>query len=235
MLDFSKFTVLTFDCYGTMIDWEAGIFSALRPILKAHRKELPDAGLLQLYSELELQAEQQDFLNYRDVLQSVVRGFGEHLGFKPTDVELRSLPDSVARWQPFPDTIEALRRLKTRYKLAVISNIDDDLFALTAPKLVVQFDHVITAQQAHCYKPGARIFRMAQERIRVDTPRWLHVGQSVYHDVIPAQSLGIATVWVNRPSPRSGAGATKAAIAKPDVEVSSLAALADLAGVRETA
>jgi len=234
MLDFSKFTVLTFDCYGTMIDWETGIFSALRPILKAHRKELSDAVLLELYAELELQAEQQDFLNYRDVLQSVVRGFSERLGFTPTDAEVRSLPDSVANWQPFPDTVGALRRLKTRYKLAVISNIDDDLFALSAPKLSVNFDYVITAQQARCYKPGMRIFQMARQRIGVDTPHWLHAGQSVYHDVIPAQSLGIATVWVNRPSPRAGAGATKAATAKPDVEVSSLAALADLAGVRET-
>jgi len=233
MLNFSKFSVLTFDCYGTMIDWEAGIFSALRPILKTHRKKLSDAALLELYSELELQAEQQNFLNYREVLQSVVRGFGEQLGFKPTGAEIRSLPDSVARWQPFADTVGALRRLKTRYKLAVISNIDDDLFALSAPKLGVNFDHVITAQQARCYKPGMKIFQMAKERIGVDTPQWLHVGQSVYHDVIPAKSLGIATVWVNRPSPRAGAGATKAATAQPNVEVSSLAALADLAGVRE--
>jgi 2-haloacid dehalogenase len=234
MLDFSKFSVLSFDCYGTMIDWESGIFSVLRPILKAHRKELSDTALLECYSELELQAEQRDFLNYRDVLQSVVRGFGERLGFKPTDAEVCSLPDSVKRWQPFPDTVGALRRLKTRYKLAVISNIDDDLFALTAPKLGVTFDDVITAQQARCYKPCKKIFQIARERVRVGPPQWLHVGQSVYHDVIPAQSLGISTVWVNRPSPRAGAGATKAATAKPDVEAPSLAALADLAGIRET-
>lgn len=233
MLDFSKFSILTFDCYGTMIDWESGIFSALRPILKAHRKELGDATLLELYSELELQAEQQEFVNYRDVLQSVVRGFGERLGFSPTDAEIRSLPESIAEWEPFSDTVGALRRLKARYKLAVISNIDDDLFALTAPKLGVEFNHVITAQQARCYKPGMRIFKMARERIGVETPQWLHVGQSIYHDVIPAQSLGISTVWVNRPSPRVGAGATKTATAKPDGEVPSLAALANLAGVRE--
>lgn len=230
MLDFSQFSVLTFDCYGTMIDWESGIFSALRPILKRHKKDLSDAALLELYAELELHAERRDFQNYCDVLQSVVRGFGARLGFKPTDGEARSLPDSIANWQPFPDTVEALRRLKSRYKLAVISNIDDDLFALSAPKLRVKFDEVITAQQARCYKPGMRIFELAQKRIGVDPPQWLHVGQSVYHDVIPAKALGIATVWVNRPSPRAGAGATKAAIANPDVEVSSLAALGDLIG-----
>lgn len=229
MLDFSRFSVLTFDCYGTMIDWEAGIFSALRPILAQHKRKVSDAALLELYSELELEAEQQEFLNYRAVLQSVVRGFGERLGFAPTEAEVRSLPDSLANWQPFPDTIGALRKLKRRYQLAVISNIDDDLFAQTAPKLGIAFDQVITAQQARCYKPCKKIFQMAQQRIGVSPTGWLHVGQSVYHDVIPAQSLGIATVWVNRPSPRAGAGATKAAIAKPDVEVSSLVALADLA------
>ena len=231
MLDFSKFSVLTFDCYGTMIDWETGIFSALRPILKAHKKELSDAALLELYAELELRGEQGEFEKYRDVLQSVVRGFGLRLEFEPTNAQVRSLPDSIANWQPFPDTVQALRRLKTRYKLAVISNIDDDLFALTAPKLRVKFDEVITAQQARCYKPGMRIFELAQKRIGVNPPQWLHVGQSVYHDVIPAKSLGIATVWVKRPSPRTGAGATKAATANPDVEVSSLAALADLIGI----
>jgi len=231
MLDFSQFSVLSFDCYGTMIDWESGIFSALRPVLKTHKKEISDAALLELYAELEFREEQEKFQNYRDVLQAVMRGLGGRLGFKPTDAEVRSLPDSIANWRPFPDTVEALQRLKTRYRLAVISNIDDDLFALSAPKLRVKFDEVITAQQARCYKPGERIFRMARERIGGDPPQWLHVGQSVYHDVIPAKSLGLATVWVNRPSPRAGAGATKAATAKPDVEVPSLAALADLIGM----
>ena len=230
MLDLTRFKVLTFDCYGTMIDWETGIFSALRPILAAHNKSIPDSGLLMLYAELELNAEQGEFLRYRNVLQSVVRGFGERLGFSPTDGEVRSLPESLANWQPFPDTVEALRKLKSRYKLAVMSNVDDDLFASTAPKLGVAFDHVITAQQARCYKPCMRMFELAEERIAVRREQWLHVGQSIYHDVIPAQSLGIATVWVNRPSPRPGAGAAKAAAGKPDLEVPNLQTLAKLAG-----
>jgi len=229
MFDLTRFKVLTFDCYGTMIDWETGIFSALRPILAAHRKSIPDSDLLQLYSELEASAEQGEFLCYRDVLQSVVRGFGEHLGFAPTADEVHSLPESLANWQPFPDTVEVLRKLKGRYQLAVISNVDDDLFAATAPKLGVGFDHVITAQQAGCYKPCIRIFKLAEERMGVSLDQWLHVGQSIYHDVIPAQSLGIATVWVNRPSPRPGAGAAKAAAGKPDLEVPNLRALAELA------
>jgi 2-haloacid dehalogenase len=228
MLDLTRFKVLTFDCYGTMIDWEAGIFSALRPILAAHNKSIPDSGLLKLYAELELKAEQGEFLCYRNVLQSVVRGFGERLGFSPTNAEVRSLPESLANWQAFPDTVEALRKLKSRYQLAVMSNVDDDLFAATAPKLGVAFDHVITAQQAGCYKPCMRMFNLAEEKIGVSREHWLHVGQSIYHDVIPAQSLGIATVWVNRPSPRPGAGAAKAAAGNPDLEVPDLNTLANL-------
>jgi 2-haloacid dehalogenase len=230
MLDLTRFKVLTFDCYGTMIDWETGIFSALRPILAAHNQRIADNALLELYSELELKAEQGEYLRYRDVLQSVVRGFGERLGFSPNDAEVRSLPESLGNWQPFPDTVEALLKLKSRYQLAVLSNVDDDLFASTAPKLGVTFDHVITAQQAGCYKPCMRMFKLAESRIGVSRERWLHVGQSIYHDVIPAQSLGIATVWVNRPSPRPGAGAATAASGKPDLEVPDLRTLAKLAG-----
>jgi 2-haloacid dehalogenase len=236
MLDFNRFKVLTFDCYGTMIDWETGIFSALRPIFEAHNKKIADATLLELYSELELAAESSaekgQFVRYRDVLQSVVRGFGERLGFKPTDAEVRSLPESLANWQPFADTVEALRKLKTRYQLAVISNVDDDLFATTAPKLGVAFDQVVTAQQAGCYKPCMRMFELAQGRVGTTREHWLHVGQSIYHDVIPAQSLGIATVWVNRPSPRPGAGAAKAVSGKPDLEVPNLDVLSRLAVAR---
>jgi 2-haloacid dehalogenase len=229
MLDFTRFQVLTFDCYGTMIDWETGIFSALRPILAAHNKSISDSALLQLYSELEAAAEQGKYLHYRDVLQSVVRGFGERLGFSPTTAEVRSLPESLANWQPFSDTVEALRKLKSRHQLAVISNVDDDLFAATAPKLGVAFDQVITAQQAGCYKPCMRIFTLAEKRIGVSRDQWLHVGQSIYHDVIPVQSLGLATVWVNRSSPRPGAGAAKAAAGKPDLEVPDLRTLAERA------
>jgi 2-haloacid dehalogenase len=227
MLDFSRFQVLTFDCYGTLIDWESGIFSALRPILAAHKKALSDSALLELYGELEAQAESGEFRLYREVLQNVVRGFGQRLGFTPTEAEIRSLPESVANWQPFPDTVAALRRLQNRHRLSIISNIDDDLFATTAPKLEVKFASVITAQQAGAYKPSLKNFRLAQEKIGVSPEHWLHVGQSIYHDVIPAKSLGLATVWVNRPSPRAGIGAVKAATGQPDLEVPDLQTLAN--------
>src|SRR6476661_5450911 len=105
MLDLGRLKVLTFDCYGTLIDWETGIFSALRPILAAHDKAITDSALLELYSTLEAEAEQGEFQPYREVLQSVVRGFGQRLGFTPSASEVRSLPESLAHWEPFADTV----------------------------------------------------------------------------------------------------------------------------------
>src|SRR5579863_2270817 len=164
MLDFKPFRLLTFDCYGTLIDWESGIFSALRPILHEYGKAVSDSTLLELYGEFEARAEAEEYKSYREVLQSVVRDFGERLGFSPSQAQQLSLPDSLQHWPAFPDTQEALRKLQSRYELAVISNIDDDLFASTLPELGVEFRDVITAQQAGCYKPCLKLFRMASER-----------------------------------------------------------------------
>jgi 2-haloacid dehalogenase len=230
MLDFSRFRFLTFDCYGTLVDWESGIFSALRPIFASHGKSLDDARLLELYGELEAQEEAGPFRSYREVLRSVVRGFGQKLGFTPTEAEERSLPESLKNWKPWPDTVAALQQLKARYRLAIISNVDDDLFAPTARQLQVPFDQVITAQQAQCYKPSPGIFHQALKRIDASPQQVLHVGQSIYHDVNPARSLGMSTVWVNRPSPRVGIGAVKPASGQPDLEVPDLAALVTVIG-----
>jgi 2-haloacid dehalogenase len=139
---------------------------------------------------------------------------------------MRSLPESLPNWKPWPDTVAALRQLKTRFRLAILSNVDDDLFAATRPQLEVDFDEVITAQQAQAYKPSLKLFELALSRIHAPAHRVLHVGQSIYHDVVPAQALGLATVWVNRPSARPGVGAVKLAEAKPDLTVTSLAELA---------
>jgi 2-haloacid dehalogenase len=227
MLDFNRFEILTFDCYGTLIDWETGLLAALRRILAAHGKKIDDATVLELYGNFEQRAEQGTFHPYREVLQSVVRQFGDELGFVPTAEETRSLPDSLAGWKPWPDTVAALRQLKSRYRLAILSNVDDDLFAATRPQLEVEFDDVITAGQAQAYKPSLKIFELALNRIHAPAHRILHVGQSIYHDVVPAQALGLATVWVNRPSARAGVGAVKAAHAEPDLQVHSLAELAE--------
>jgi 2-haloacid dehalogenase len=227
MINFSNLELLTFDCYGTLIDWESGIFSAVCPVLAAHGKSIGDADLLALYGEFEASAEAGKYRPYREVLQAVVSSFGQRLGFTPSQAELQSLPDSVSRWQPWPDTVAALQRLANRYELAIISNIDDELFASTRQFLPVDFASVTTAQQAHCYKPGLDIFRMALKKATVAPDRILHVGQSIHHDVLPAQSLGLATVWVNRPSPRAGIGAVIQAAGKPDLEVPDLATLAE--------
>ena len=159
----------------------------------------------------------------------MVQQFGSNLGFSPTREQARSLPDSLHDWKPWPDTVAALHQLKTRFRLAILSNVDDDLFAATRPQLGVAFDEVITAQQAQAYKPSLKLFELALSRINAPAHRVLHVGQSIYHDVIPAQSLGLATVWVNRPSARPGVGAVKSVDGKPDLTVTSLAELASAA------
>jgi 2-haloacid dehalogenase len=118
MLEFSRYEVLTFDCYGTLIDWESGILSALHRILSAHGKVIQDATILKLYGDFEQRSEEGEFHPYRSVLESVVRRFGAQLGFNPTDAEARSLPDSLPTWKPWPDTVAALQLLKSRFSSA---------------------------------------------------------------------------------------------------------------------
>jgi 2-haloacid dehalogenase len=228
-MDFSRFTTISFDCYGTLIDWESGILPVLRALLVRHERKLDDAAILELYGEFEAQAESGPYQNYGKVLESVVRAFGNRLNFDASAAEIRSLPESVPSWPPFPDTVAALRQLKRRFKLAVISNIDDDLFAATRKHLDVEFDAVITAEQARSYKPAIHNFDLALQTLALPPERLLHAAQSIYHDVIPAQSLGISTVWVNRRSARPGIGAVRAAAGHPDLEVPDLATLAALA------
>jgi 2-haloacid dehalogenase len=228
-MNFSSFTTISFDSYGTLIDWEAGLLPVLRGLLAKHEQTLPDASLLELYGEFEAQAEAGSYQSYRKVLESVVRQFGEHCGFHPSAAEQRSLHESIPAWPPFPDTVSSLQRLRQRYELAVISNIDDDLFAETRKHLAVDFSAVITAQQAQSYKPALNNFRLALRQLGIEPARLVHAGQSVYHDVIPARSLGISTVWVNRRSARPGVGAVRSANGQPDLEVPDLATLAALA------
>jgi len=230
-MDFSRFTTISFDCYGTLIDWEAGILPVLRTVLGNHGQSLPDAAILELYGEFEAQAESGPYQNYRNVLQAVVRAFADRLHFEASPAEIRSLYESVHAWPPFPDTVRALRELQKRYKLAVISNIDDDLFAETRKYLGVEFGGVITAEQARSYKPSVNNFQIALSALALSPDRLLHAAQSIYHDVVPARSLGISTVWVNRNSARPGIGAVRpsAALAsekRADLEVPDLASLA---------
>ena len=228
-MDLSHFTTISFDCYGTLIEWEAGILPALRGVLGRHGKTLTDAEILELYGEFEAEAESGPYQKYRDVLSAVVRAFGQRLGFQPDAADIGALSESVPSWPPFSDTVDALRQLKKRYRLAIISNIDDDLFAQTRKHLGVDFDAVITAEQARSYKPALRNFELALSRLAIPREQLLHAGQSIYHDVIPAQSLGLSAVWVNRKSARPGVGAVRPAKGKPDLEVPDLATLVALA------
>jgi 2-haloacid dehalogenase len=229
MLDFDRFTYLTFDCYGTLIDWERGILAALRPVLDCHGIAISDDAALELYGELESAVETGPYLPYRELLATVMDGFGERLGFVPSADERAALAASVGDWPPFPDTVEALRALADRFRLVILSNIDDDLFALSARHLGVAFAAVVTAQQVGSYKPDPRNFDALLARLDTAPDRVLHVAQSLFHDIAPANALGLTTVWVNRRHDRPGSGATPPATARPDLEVPDLRTLAHLA------
>lgn len=231
MLNFDNYEVLTFDCYGTLIDWETGIWDALGPILANHRSVTKSEEALGLFAEFESQAESGEYREYKEVLRAVLAGIGTRLGFTPTATELEHFSASVQDWPAFPDSPRALQALATKYKLAVISNIDDDLFAFSARRLQVQFDFVITAQQARSYKPSLNNFRLAFGRIGQSPDKILHVAQSLFHDVAPAKELGLATVWVNRRKAKAGFGATPPAAATPDLEVPDLQTLAQTMGL----
>ena len=226
-LDFRQFKFLTFDCYGTLIDWESGILGAFRPILKARNKNLDDAQILNLYAELESATEGGEFKPYREVLKEVVNGFACRLGFQATDQETNSLPESLKYWRPFPDTVSSLKSLARHYKLCVISNIDDDLFAHTARHLGVPFHVVVTALEVRSYKPSHNNFRRALEKIGSPKEQVLHVAESLFHDIAPARALGIKSVWVDRSKGKRGR-ASRVADVRPDMEVPDLKTLAEL-------
>ena len=226
LFDFSKYDVLSFDCYGTLIDWEGGIAAALRPVLAARNVDLSDAEILKLYADAEPRAQQEGgFVAYREVLRRVMREIANALGFEPSPSDVDCLADSIKDWMPFPDTVGALRAMKRRFKLAIISNVDDSLFADSAKRLEVDFDWIITSQQVGSYKPSRANFEFAIERMAVSPERLLHIAQSVYHDIVPAKAMGLTAVWVNRRSGKGDGGATMPANARPDLEVPDLKSL----------
>jgi 2-haloacid dehalogenase len=231
-VDFSKFEVLTFDCYGTLIDWESGILAALAPLRARSEKGRTDDECLERYAALESDIEAGEYMKYRDVLAIVAREMASFLDVSLDRPDEGFIADSIAGWKPFPDSNEALERLSRRFRLAVISNIDDDLFANSERNLGIEFECVVTAQSVRSYKPSHNNFLRAFERIGLPRERILHVAQSLYHDIIPAGELGLSNVWVNRRHGRPGAGATAPASAVPGLEVASLAELAGMAVTR---
>ena len=227
MIDFPRIELISFDCYGTLIDWESGILDALSSFRSEYGVRATDDQILEQYAALESVMESGEYLPYKDVLRGVMRGFTRRVSVPEERFDMDVLVKSLPRWRPFPDTVESLRRMKQHCRLAIISNTDDDLFAQTAKSLEVPFDFVVTAEQVGAYKPSTRNFTRALEVFGIKTENWLHAAQSRFHDVAPARSLGIATVWVNRRAGKPGAGATTLSNAIPDLEVPDLRTLAD--------
>lgn len=227
-IDFNKYSVMTFDCYGTLIDWESGMLAVLKPLLARHNVTLDDEQILGKFAQFESDLEKSEYRPYREILKAIVRRFGEEFGFTPSVASQNSLPDSIQHWQPFSDTIAALQQLKQSFKLAIVSNIDDALFADTAQRLTVPFDYVITAEQVQSYKPSLNNFHRAIKRIGLPSEQILHAACSVYHDIVPANSLGLTTIWVNRHAERGGSGAAPSASAEADLVVPDLQTLAAL-------
>ena len=213
--------VLTFDCYGTLIDWEGGIGNAFEEAATRAGRTIDGALAVRAYAEREPHAEESSFTSYRSVLMASASGAATSLGWPQSEAEAKFLPESLPFWRPFDDTNEALVRLKRAgYELGILSNVDDDLLQGTLKHFSVEFDFTITAQQVGSYKPNHGHFQEA--RRRVGTRRWLHCAQSYFHDVVPAVSLGIPVAWINRKQ-ESPTG-----VARPTVEFGTLAELAQL-------
>lgn len=217
-IDPSNYTTLTFDCYGTLIDWENGLLGYIQPLLQSFYINTIDEFVLGHFAELEPTA-QSEGGSYRSVLNRVMERFATRLGFTATEEVVQGLADSIQYWQPFPDSKNALRDLQRHFKLGIVSNIDDDLFALSQRWLDIQFDHLITAQRVGRYKPAKEMFETALAEVQGPV---LHVAQSRFHDILPATELGLDTVWINRPSN----GAAKAVDAKPTWTFTSMAEFA---------
>jgi 2-haloacid dehalogenase len=227
-LNFDHYKALTFDCYGTLIDWEAGLLAGMQPFLQGKGIFLADADVLALYARFEPEAEHGPFKIYKAVLRQCMHSLAAHLGFALEGDEENLLAQGIRDWKPFPDTVAALARLKEKYQLCILSNIDEDLIAYSQQWLQVPFDAVVTAEQLGSYKPGHAHFLTAPMRLGIPQDQILHVACSQYHDIAPAQALGIACVWVNRRRGQAGTGATPASDARADLEVGSLAELVEV-------
>ncbi|MFO0998152.1 MAG: haloacid dehalogenase type II [Alphaproteobacteria bacterium] len=228
----SDFKALTFDCYGTLIDWESGILAELRPWAKRNGIGASGDQLLEAYAKLEHEQETATpDMNYREVLRTVHEGLARHFGVGVDSNAALAFGDSIRNWPPFPDSREALTYLKRHYKLVILSNVDRASFAHSNEKLGRVFDAVVTAEDVGSYKPDRRNFEQLVRTVEgLDVPkaRILHTAQSVFHDIVPGRAFGLATCWINRRHDKPGAGATPPPDpgAKPDFVFNSMAALA---------
>jgi len=222
----SDYKVLTFDCYGTLIDWESGIWDALQPLLAQNdRGGVTRRMALETYSELESQIEaaSPDML-YPKVLSSVHAAIASHFRLKTTPELDVAFGASVGRWPAFADTADALRYLKTRYKLVILSNVNRDSFAASNRKLGVTFDAIYTAEDIGSYKPNPENFEYLLRRLREDLglepSDVLHTAQSLFHDHAPAKTFGLANVWIDRQRLSEGGswGATAKLASRPETD-----------------
>jgi 2-haloacid dehalogenase len=229
----TDFEALSFDCYGTLIDWEAGLSAVLGPWAHSRGLALDDEALLVAYSGHEERAEAEHPADrYPLILARSLRGLGQELGAEVTDEDAQRLGRSVPDWPAFPDSAGALADLAKHYKLIILSNVDRESFAASQPRLGVGFTQVITAEDVGSYKPSPRNFEvLLAETARLGVPPGglLHVAQSLFHDHVPAKQAGLPTVWINRRHGRPGQGATPAppTVVTPDWEFPSMRAFAD--------
>lgn len=219
----TDFDLITFDCYGTLIDWEAGIVNAFQSEAARDDAKFSSDQIIVAYMAEEPMVESSEYLPYRQVLAETARRVARRLGWELSPERSNFLAASLPHWKPFDDTNPALERLAQRFQLGILSNIDDRLLAATRRHFTVDFDLVVTAEQVKSYKPGHAHFKEAVAKSR--GKRQVHAAQSYFHDVVPASALGIPVVWVNRNGaiPQSGGPL-------PTHEVRSLTELADLLG-----
>ncbi|HET8796677.1 MAG TPA: HAD-IA family hydrolase, partial [Thermoanaerobaculia bacterium] len=218
-----KFDVVTFDCYGTLIDWESGIAGAFLAAAREDGIALRREEVLREYAQTEPVVEREGFRLYRDVLTESATRVAHALGWALAFERGTFLVSSLRHWEPFAETNRALERLRAAgYRLGILSNVDDDLLAATRRHFTVDFDFVITAEQVRSYKPAHAHFLAAKAKI--GDARWLHAAQSNHHDIVPSNQLGIANAWVNRKGEKALPGGT------PGLEVRDLTALADALG-----
>ena len=214
------YDVVTFDCYGTLIDWEDGIVSAFTREAAADGVSLDRSRIIGAYHQVEPTVEAERYESYRDVLARTARRVADRLGWELSEERSRFLPESLPDWSPFPDTNPALVDLAAAgYRLGILSNVDDDLLERTRTHFPVDFEIIVTAAQVRSYKPAPGHF--LQARRRIGAARWLHAAQSWFHDVVPAHELGIPVAWVNRKSER------RSEDSEPDAEVANLTGLSD--------
>lgn len=228
-IDYGRFEALTFDCYGTLIDWENGILRAVRRAFEPFHIEPSASEILEAYADVESTIEGGAYQKYRNVLAQCAAGLCRRFAVPLRDEEPAFLTSSLQEWAPFPDTVPALNLLRQHFKLAVISNIDRDLFEASNQKLGEPFSWIITADEVGSYKPSPRNFEYALARIGHPKEEMLHVAQSLYHDHAPASALGIASVWINRRAGQTGHGATPAADAQPGAIFPDMRSFADAA------